>query len=94
MNIDGNETTSKMYPDLNPTTPQKPQTYNLKKLTEIEAHFLDKIEVCQHNAKKIVEQFNTITGIVDTGLITSTVITGGISVTAFASAAGCLLALS
>ena len=51
MNIHGNET-SKMYPDLNPTRPQEPQTYHLKKLTEIEAYLLDKIEVCQHNAKK------------------------------------------
>ena len=35
-----------------------------------------------------MKRFNTITGIVDTGLITSTVITGGISITAFASGAG------
>ena len=32
-----------------------------------------------------MKRFNTITGIVDTGLITSTVITGGITITAFAS---------
>ena len=32
-----------------------------------------------------MKPYNTITGIVDTGLITSTVITGGISITAFAS---------
>ena len=32
-----------------------------------------------------MKRFNTITGIVDTGLITSTVITGGISIAAFAS---------
>ena len=37
---------------------------------------------------KKMKRFNTITGIVDTGLITSTVITGGISITAFASGAG------
>ena len=35
-------------------------------------------------AKK-VKRFNTITGIVDTGLITSTVINGVISIAAFAS---------
>ena len=35
-----------------------------------------------------MKQFNTITGIVDTGLITSTVITGGISIAAFASGVG------
>ena len=33
-----------------------------------------------------MKRFNTITGIVDTGLITSTVATGGISITGFVSA--------
>ena len=37
---------------------------------------------------KKMERFNTITGIVDTGLIKSMVITGGISITAFASGVG------
>ena len=57
------------------------------KLSEIEAFFLDEIEIREQIVKKM-KQFNTITGIVDTGLITSTVITGGISITAFASGAG------
>ena len=35
-----------------------------------------------------MKRFNTITGIVDTGLITSTVIAGGISIAAFASGVG------
>ena len=35
-----------------------------------------------------MKRFNTITSIVYTGLITSTVINGGISITAFASGAG------
>ena len=35
-----------------------------------------------------MKRFNTITGIVDTGLITSTVITGGFSIAAFASGVG------
>ena len=35
-----------------------------------------------------MKRFNTITGIVDTGLITSTVITRGISIAAFASGVG------
>ena len=50
MSIYNNET--KIYPDLNPTAPQEPQTYWLKKLTEIEAFFLDEIEVCERIAKK------------------------------------------
>ena len=74
MNIYENE--SKIYPDLNPTAPQEPQTYRLKKLPKIETYFLDEIDACERTAKK-VKRFNTITGIVDTGLITSTVITGG-----------------
>ena len=42
MSIYGNET--KIYPDLNPTTPE-PQEYRLNKLSEIEAYFLNEIEV-------------------------------------------------
>ena len=82
MSIYDNDT--KIYPDLNPSAPQEPQTYRLKKLTEIEAYLLNEIEVRERIAKKM-KRFNTITGIVDTGLITSTVITGGISIAAFAS---------
>ena len=85
MSIYDNETN--IYPDLNPTAPQEPQTYRLKKLTEIEAFLLDKIEFCEQIAKKM-KRFNTITGIVDTGLITSTVITGGISIAAFPTSVG------
>ena len=65
--------------------PQEPQTYRLNKLIEIEAYFLNKIEVREQIAKEM-KRFNTITGIVDTGLITSMVITGGISTAALASA--------
>ena len=64
--------------DLNPTAPQEPQSYRLNKLSKIQAYFLNEIEVREQIAKKM-KRFNTITGIVDTGLITSTVITGGIS---------------
>ena len=78
---------TKIYPYLNPTAPQEPQTYRLLKLTEIEAYLLHEIEVRERIAKKM-KRFNTITGIVDTGLITSTVITEGISIAAFASSAG------
>ena len=85
MSIYNNET--KIYPDLNPTAPREPQTYRLNKLGETEAYFLNEIEVREQIAKKM-KRFNTITGIVDTGLITSTVITGGISIAAFASGAG------
>ena len=50
-------------------------------------YLLDKIEVREWLAKKM-KRFNTITSIVDTGLITSTVITGGIFIAAFASGFG------
>ena len=85
MSVYDNEPT--IYLDLNPTAPQEPQTYRLNKLSEIEAYFLKKIEAREQIAKKM-KRFNTITGIVDTGLITSTVITGGISIAAFASVVG------
>ena len=57
---------------------------------EIEAYLLNEIDVRERTAKKM-KRFNTITGIVDTGLITSTVITGGtggISIATFASGVG------
>ena len=88
MSIYNNET--KIDPDLNPTAAQELQSYRLNKLSEIEAYFLNEIEVREQIAKKM-KRFNTITGIVDTGLITSTVITGGtggISIATFASGVG------
>ena len=45
MSLYNNETTSRIYPDLNPTAPLEQQTYRLKKLTEIEEYLLDEIEV-------------------------------------------------
>ena len=54
------------------TRPQEPQSYRLTKLSEIEAYFLNEIEVREQIAKKM-KRFNTITGIVDAGLFTSTV---------------------
>ena len=56
-------------------------------MTKIEAYFLYKIEVREPIVKKI-KRFNTITGIVGTGLITSMVMTGGISIAAFESGIG------
>ena len=77
----------KIYPNLNPTAPQEPQTYRLNKLAEIEAYFLNEIEIREQITKKM-KRFNSITGIVDTSLITSTVITEEISIVAFASGVG------
>ena len=77
----------KFYPDLNPTSPQEPQSYRLNKLSQIEAFFLDEIGVREQIAEKM-KRFNTIAGIVDTGLITSTVITGGIFIAVFANGVG------
>ena len=51
MGIHNNET--KIYPDLNPAAPEEPQTYRLKRLTEIEEFFLDEIEVREWIAKKL-----------------------------------------
>ena len=43
MSIYDNET-SKIYPDLSPTTPQEPQAIRLKKLTEIKTYLLDELK--------------------------------------------------
>ena len=59
----------------------------MNKLFEIEANFHNEIEVHEQIAKKM-KRFNTITGLADTGLITSMMITGGISIAAFASGVG------
>ena len=85
MSIYNNET--KIYPDLNPTTLQEPQSYWLNKPSKLEAYFFNEIEVREQTAKKI-KRFNTITGIVDTDLITLAVITEGISTAAFATCVG------
>ena len=85
MSIYDNET--KVYPDLNPTAPQESETYRLSKLSKIEAYFINETEVREKFARKM-KPFNTITGIVGTSLITSTVITGGISIAVFVSGVG------
>ena len=51
MSIYDNET--KLYPDSNPMTPQvEPQTYQLSKLSEIEAFFLMKLMLAGGRPKK------------------------------------------
>ena len=86
MSVYDNET--KIYPVLNLTVPQEPQTYRLNKLSAIEAYCLYEIEHREQTVKKKMKRFNAITGIVDTGLITATVITGEISIAAFVSGVG------
>ena len=48
---------------------------------------LDETDLCERVAKNM-KRFNTITNVIDTGLITSTVIAGGVSIVAFASGVG------
>ena len=91
MSIYDNDTN--IYPDLNPSVQREPQTYRINKLTEIEAYLLNEIEVRERLAKKM-RRFNMITSIVDTGLITSTVVIGGISTAAFASGVGLPVAIT
>ena len=50
MSVYDNKT--KIYPDLNTTAPQEPQSYRLNKLSEIEAYFLNEIEAREQIAKK------------------------------------------
>ena len=83
MSIYDNETASKIYPDLNPAA-------STKKLTKIETYLLDKIEI----RERISKRFNTMTDIVNTGLITSTVVTEGVTIAAFASDVGLPVAIA
>ena len=85
-----NNGTSRIYPDLNPIAPPEPQAYRLKLLTEIEEYLLDEIEVREELVERM-KIFNTIMRIMHTGLITSTVITGRVSIAAFASGVGLLV---
>ena len=79
MRIYDNET--KIYPDLEPTAQEELQSYRLHKLCEIETYFFDAFD----RISKKMKRFNIITGAVDTILIISKIITGGISIAAFAS---------
>ena len=78
---------TRIYPDFNPSAPQDSQTYRLNKLSKIEAFFLNEFEKCEQKAKKI-KQSITVLSIADASLITSTVLTGGISIAALASGVG------
>ena len=50
MSLYDNET--KIYSNLNPSAPQKPRSYRLTKLSEIEAYLLNEIDVREGIAKK------------------------------------------
>ena len=96
MNVYDNDT-SKIYPTLGPSAPPSqevnPQTYRLAKISKIEAYFLDEIDAREKLAKKI-KRFSTITAVLDTSLITTTAITGGISIAALASSIGLSVGIS
>ena len=83
--------TSKIYPTLDQSAPPSqevnPQTYRLAKISKIEAYFLDEIDTREKLAKKI-KRLRIMTAALDTGLITTTAITGGISIAAIASGIG------
>ena len=85
-----NET--KTYPDLKPTLPQEP-ILSLSQIVRNCGIFSQWNWNSWKNYQKSKNQFNTITGIVHTDLITSTVITGGISITVFASGVGLPVAI-
>ena len=89
--------TSKIYPTLGPSAPPSqevnPQTYRLEKIREIEAYFLDEIDAREKLAKNI-KCFSTITTVLDTSLIKTTAITGGISIAAIASGIGLPVGIS
>ena len=89
--------TSKIYPTLGPSAPSSqevdPETYRLAKISKIEAHFLDEIDTREKLAKKI-KCFSTISAVLDASLITTTAITGDISIAAIASGIGLPVGIS
>lgn len=74
--------TKNIYPNVNPMAPQKPKAYRLIKLTETDACFLDENENYER-LEKTMKTINTIKNIVVAGLVTSIVITGGVSIVVF-----------
>ena len=46
------ETRSKIYSDLNPTAPQDPQTYRLKKLNELKHIYLMELKLVKDKQKR------------------------------------------
>ena len=87
--------TSKIYPTLRPSAPPSqevnPQTYRLAKISEIEVYFLDEIDAREKLAKRI-KCFST--AVLDTSLITTTAISGGVSIAALASGIGLPVGIS
>lgn len=86
MSLYHNET-SKIYSDLNSATPKEAQIFPLKTLTEFEGEALMKLKFLKGWPKKI-KRFNAIASVLETGLITSTVITVAVSIAVFAIGAG------
>ena len=87
--------TSKIYPTLRPSAPPSQevnsQTYRLAKISEIETYFLDEIDGREKLAKRI-KCFST--AVLDTSPITTTAISGGISIAALASGIGLPVGIS
>ena len=65
----------------------------MKKLSEIKTNLLDEIEFCERLAKK-TKRFNTVTSLIDTGLILSTVIDEGVCTSAFVSIVDLLVGIA
>lgn len=86
---------SQIYPDLNFTAPQESQIYQLWTLNKVEAYLPDEIEVREGwRLTKKMKGFNAIKGVLDTGLLTSAVITGVISTAGVEVGAGLPLGIA
>ena len=80
---------SQIYPHLNSTAPQESQIYQLWTLNKVEAYLLDEIEVREGwRLTKKMKGFNAIKGVLDTGLLTSAVVTGVLFTAGFEVGAG------
>ena len=70
-----------------------PKEHRMKRQTEIETYLLDEIDVRETMVKKM-KQFNKINNIVDTDLITSTTITGQVSIVTSVSIVGLRISIA
>ena len=95
MSIYDNET-SKICSDINPVTLSQQvnlQNYKLAKTSEAEAYFLDEIAKIEKLTQKM-QRLVTISNVYDTRLITTAVVTGSSSISAFGNGLALLIDVS
>ena len=88
---------NKLYPNIHdasaPPTPDEPQLYRMSKVEELEKFLRTEIGKREQLAKRF-KRFGTAARIVDTSLITTTVLTGSGSIAALATGVGAPISIA